>query len=160
MKYRVNDKIDNVDVYKINENGPEKVKFLNVIEDKTVLLIGVPGAFTPTCSEEHLPGYVKLLDDFLSKGIQKIIFISVNDPFVLEKWLDANNAKNIIGDIIWLIILASLFCPESNQSIIGIPFSIGLRLFVIKEFFSFLREIFFFAFGSVINCLNSAHPFM
>ena len=94
MKYKVNDKIDNVDVYKINENGL-KVKFLNVIEDKTVLLIGVPGEFTPTCSEEHLPGYVKLLDDFLKEGIQKIIFISVNDPFVLEKWLDANNAKNI-----------------------------------------------------------------
>jgi len=95
MKYKVNDKIDNVDVYIINENGPEKVKFLNLIEDKKVLLIGVPGAFTPTCSEQHLPGYVKLLDDFVSKGIQKIIFISVNDPFVLEKWLDANNAKNI-----------------------------------------------------------------
>ena len=77
MKYKVNDKIDNVDVYTINENGPEKVKFLNLIEDKKVLLIGVPGAFTPTCSEQHLPGYVKLLDDFVSKGIQKIIFISV-----------------------------------------------------------------------------------
>ena len=92
MKYKVNDKIDNVDVYIINENGPEKVKFLNLIEDKKVLLIGVPGAFTPTCSEQHLPGYVKLLDDFVSKGIQKIIFISVNDPLYL-KMVNVNNAK-------------------------------------------------------------------
>ncbi len=133
MKYKVNDKIDNVDVYKINENGPEKVKFLNVIEDKTVLLIGVPGAFTPTCSEEHLPGYVKLSDDFLSKGIQKIIFISVNDPFVLEKWLDANDAKNIdfLSDYDHNFLEKSGF--EIDLSVVGLGIRLSRFAMVIKN---------------------------
>lgn len=140
MKYKINDKLDNVDVYQISENGPVKVKLLNIIENKTVLLIGVPGAFTPTCSEEHLPGYIKLLNDFLTKGIHKIIFISVNDPFVLEKWLDDNKAKNIsfLSDYDHNFLEKSGF--EIDLSAVGLGVRLSRFAMVIKN--TFITHIF------------------
>ena len=55
-------------------------------KDKKLILFGVPGAFTPTCSNEHLPGYIENYDSFISKGIDDVYFVSVNDPFVMDKW--------------------------------------------------------------------------
>ena len=51
-----------------------------------MLLVGVPGAFTPTCSEEHLPGYAKSMEAFKQKGVDKVIFVTPNDPFVVKSW--------------------------------------------------------------------------
>ena len=53
------------------------------IEDRNVIIIGIPGAFTPTCTDKHLPGFVKLEQDFYKRGIDEIICISVNDPHVM-----------------------------------------------------------------------------
>ena len=63
---------------------------------KKVVLFAVPGAFTPTCSNTHLPGYVVKADDFSAKGIDSIICISVNDAFVMDAWGKSQNAENII----------------------------------------------------------------
>ena len=95
MKFQINDIIEDLDVYCFGDNGPEKTKINKFLQGSKVLLIGVPGAFTPTCSEEHLPGYVRLKQSFFDKGIEKLIFISVNDPFVIKKWLDFNDASGI-----------------------------------------------------------------
>ena len=65
---------------------PKKGDKINLFNNKKILLVSVPGAFTPTCSEQHLPGYIKLKNDILSKGIDKIYFVSVNDPFVMQEW--------------------------------------------------------------------------
>ena len=51
-----------------------------------VILIGVPGAFTPTCSTKHLPGFIEKVDEFKSKGVDTIACTSVNDPFVMDAW--------------------------------------------------------------------------
>lgn len=62
---------------------------------KRVLLFAVPGAFTPTCSNTHLPGYIELAERFFEKGIDSIICLSVNDAFVMDAWGQAQNADPI-----------------------------------------------------------------
>ena len=64
--------------------------------NKKVVLFAVPGAFTPTCSAAHLPGYVVSADEFSAKGIDAIICMSVNDAFVMNAWGEAQNAENIM----------------------------------------------------------------
>ena len=69
------------------------------LANKKVLLVGVPGAFTPTCHVSHLPGYIEHLSSFEAKGYS-VVFISVNDPFVMQAWSEASNADgiNMIAD--------------------------------------------------------------
>lgn len=68
--------------------------------NKRVVLFAVPGAFTPTCSEAHLPGYVVLADEIKAAGIDIIACVSVNDAFVMNAWGEAQNASEImmLGD--------------------------------------------------------------
>lgn len=63
--------------------------------NKKVVLFAVPGAYTPTCSEAHLPGYVVLADKFKEKGVDMIACVSVNDAFVMKAWGEAQNASEI-----------------------------------------------------------------
>lgn len=64
--------------------------------NKKVVLFAVPGAFTPTCSVSHLPGYVVAADDLKAKGVDAIICLSVNDAFVMNAWGSAQNAENLM----------------------------------------------------------------
>lgn len=68
----------------------------NLFADKKVVLFAVPGAFTPTCSKAHLPGYVALADKIKAKGVDSIICLSVNDAFVMDAWGKQNNADEIM----------------------------------------------------------------
>lgn len=63
---------------------------------KKVVLFAVPGAFTPTCSEAHLPGFIVKADEIAAKGVDSIICISVNDAFVMKSWGKTQNAENIV----------------------------------------------------------------
>ena len=64
--------------------------------NKKVVMFAVPGAFTPTCSVSHLPGYVVLADELKAKGIDAIMCLSVNDAFVMNAWVESQNAENIM----------------------------------------------------------------
>ncbi|WP_407333581.1 peroxiredoxin [Enterovibrio sp. 27052020O] len=64
--------------------------------DKKVVLFAVPGAFTPTCSESHLPGFIVLADQIKAKGVDEIICVSVNDAFVMQAWGETQNADEIM----------------------------------------------------------------
>tara|TARA_B100000768_G_scaffold89061_1_gene83536 strand:- start:355 stop:831 length:477 start_codon:yes stop_codon:yes gene_type:complete len=77
----------------------EEVDSSEYLADKKVMLVGVPGAFTPTCHVSHLPGYIEHLSTFEAKGYS-VVFISVNDPFVMQAWSEASNADgiNMIAD--------------------------------------------------------------
>lgn len=68
------------------EGGPKPLASSDVFSGKKVVLFGLPGAMTPTCSEQQLPGFVKLADDFKAKGVDTIACVAVNDPFVLGEW--------------------------------------------------------------------------
>lgn len=64
--------------------------------NKKVVVFAVPGAFTPTCSVSHLPGYVVSADELKAKGVETIVCISVNDAFVMSAWGESQNAENIM----------------------------------------------------------------
>lgn len=68
----------------------------DIFSGKKVVVFAVPGAFTPTCSEAHLPGYVTLFDQFTAKGIDSVVCTSVNDAFVMAAWGDAHNAEHLV----------------------------------------------------------------
>ena len=72
-------------VLQIIRTGVEQIDTHAVFGGKRVVMFAVPGAFTPTCSERHLPGYVKHFDDFRRKGVE-VACVSVNDPFVMQAW--------------------------------------------------------------------------
>ena len=72
----------------------QEVDSSEYLADKKVMLVGVPGAFTPTCHVSHLPGYIEHLSSFEAKGYS-VTFISVNDPFVMKAWSEASNANGI-----------------------------------------------------------------
>ncbi len=62
-----------------------------IFSDKKIVLFSLPGAFTPTCSAKHLPGFIKLYDQIIDKGVDKIICFAVNDPHVMKAWAEQNN---------------------------------------------------------------------
>jgi len=80
----------------MGENGPQEVNVTEFFADKTVILFAVPGAFTPTCSARHLPGYVEHYQAFKEQGVDDIVCLSVNDVFVMNAWGQAHGAGNIV----------------------------------------------------------------
>ncbi len=80
----------------LGKNGMETLSNDDLFKDKKVVVFAVPGAFTPTCSEAHLPGYVVNSDKFKAKGVDAIICLAVNDAFVMKAWGDAHNCDNLI----------------------------------------------------------------
>ena len=84
MSIQIGDRLPEVPLQRIRE-GIETVDTNALFEGRKVVLFAVPGAFTPTCSEKHLPGFVARYDDFIAKGID-VACMSVNDPFVMQAW--------------------------------------------------------------------------
>lgn len=93
MTIAVGDKIPDVKVQTPGPNGPEAAQTADLLGHGTVVLFGVPGAFTPTCSDHHLPGFVIRADDLKAKGVDRIYCVSVNDAFVMEAWGKANEVE-------------------------------------------------------------------
>ena len=96
MKIKENDKIPNSEVFILENGEPIKKNIEEFLRNKKTILFGLPGAYTSVCSAKHLPGYVKMYDRYKDKGIDQIICISVNDPFVMNAWGEANNAAGKI----------------------------------------------------------------
>lgn len=100
MKIKEGDKLPDAKVF-VLEKDPKEVSIKKIIGDDKVILFGLPGAFTPTCSAKHLPGFIIAIDELKKKGVKKIICISVNDPFVMDAWGKTHNAQNkilMVGD--------------------------------------------------------------
>ncbi|MEZ5679767.1 MAG: peroxiredoxin [Erythrobacter sp.] len=95
MTISVGDKLPDVTLVKATENGPEQVQSADYFKGKTVALFSVPGAFTPTCSARHLPGYVDKADALKEKGVDEIVATAVNDAFVMGAWKAANSADAV-----------------------------------------------------------------
>lgn len=82
----VGDKIPMDGEFMVYKDGPTPVPVKDFFAGKKVVLFGVPGALTPTCAEKHLPGYMKNLDTIKGKGVDSVVCMSVNDPFVMNVW--------------------------------------------------------------------------
>ncbi|KHK91971.1 peroxiredoxin [Novosphingobium malaysiense] len=95
MTIAVGDKLPDVKLMKAGESGPEPVQTADYFAGKKVALFSVPGAFTPTCSAKHLPGFVDKAGDLKAKGIDEIACTAVNDAFVMGAWGKASGSSDI-----------------------------------------------------------------
>ena len=96
MKINQNEVFPDTEFFKMSDSGPKSIKSSDLFNKSKVILIGVPGAFTPTCNDEHIPGYVSLLDQFLAAGIEKIYIVANNDPFVMKDGKNLLTMKRLI----------------------------------------------------------------
>jgi len=92
MKIKVGDKLPSSELFYLDQNNDvKKIDILDLCSKNKTIILGMPGAFTKTCSALHLPGYVKNFDLALKKGVTKIICIAVNDPNVMKAWGENQN---------------------------------------------------------------------
>lgn len=95
MTIAVGDKLPDVKLMKATESGPQAVQSGEYFQGKRVALFSVPGAFTPTCSAKHLPGYVQKAGELKAKGIDEIACTAVNDGFVMGAWNRADGSPDV-----------------------------------------------------------------
>jgi peroxiredoxin len=96
MTIAVGESLPNVTLTLLTPDGPKPVAAKDYFAGKTIVLFGLPGAFTPTCHKNHLPGFIDHEAAFKAKGVDVIALTSVNDPFVLSAWAEATGAKGKI----------------------------------------------------------------
>ena len=97
MKIKVGEKLPSSELFYLDQkNNVKKVDILDLCKDNKTIILGMPGAFTKTCSALHLPGYIKNFELANKKGISKIVCIAVNDPYVMKAWGESQNAGNKI----------------------------------------------------------------
>jgi peroxiredoxin len=77
---------------KMGENGPEGVSIGDHLKGRKVVIFGLPGAFTGPCTTAHVPSFIRTKDEFAAKGVDEIICVAVNDPFVMKAWGDGTGA--------------------------------------------------------------------
>jgi len=93
MTISTGDQLPQATLLRIGDNGrPEAVALDDLTKGRKVIVFGLPGAFTPTCSSAHLPSFIRTRAQFTDKGVDEIICVSVNDPFVMAAWAQASGA--------------------------------------------------------------------
>ena len=108
----------------MTETGPSEISTDDLFKGKKAVLFAVPGAFTPTCSNQHLPGFLKHAADFKAKGVGVIACTAVNDVFVMDAWSKASGAK---GAIIFLADGNGDFAKATGLELDGAPIGFGIR---------------------------------
>ena len=96
MKLKIKDQIPDTEIFHLVDGEPQKSKLKEILGYDKIILFGLPGAFTSTCSKFHLPGFVANADKIKAKGIKNIYCLSTNDPYVMNAWGEINNTKNKI----------------------------------------------------------------
>ena len=99
MTINVGDRIPSIKLRRMTKDGPKEVTTDELFKGKKVALFALPGAFTPTCSAKHLPGYVHNADQLKGKGLSSIVCLSVNDAFVMDAWGKSQN----VGDKVEMV---------------------------------------------------------
>lgn len=95
MTIKTGDRIPDTKLVKAGAEGPEQISAADFFKGRRVAVFAVPGAFTPTCSARHLPGFIERANELKEKGIDEIACTSVNDAFVMGAWAKANNADAV-----------------------------------------------------------------
>lgn len=93
MTIKVGDRLPQANLTKATPEGPQPVDTDSYFAGRKIALFSVPGAFTPTCSARHLPGFVEKADELRAKGVDGVACVSVNDAFVLQAWAESANAE-------------------------------------------------------------------
>lgn len=92
MGIKTGDKLPGATMIRIGDAGPEQVVLGERLAGKKVVIFAVPGAYTPTCHSAHVPSFIRTREKLAEKGVEEIICVSVNDPFVLKAWAEATGA--------------------------------------------------------------------
>lgn len=92
----INQKLPNAKLSQLTADGMVNHQTQQLFAGKKAVLFAVPGAFTPTCSEEHLPSFIIFADKIKAKGVELIACVSVNDAFVMKHWADTQNAQELL----------------------------------------------------------------
>ena len=129
---KVDDNLPDLSVKAIVKDEIKDIKLSQLFADhslmhpknKKIVLFSVPGAFTPTCSAKHLPGFLTYASAFKEKKIDEIVCLSVNDPFVMKAWCDANKAGN---DIIFIADGNASLSKSIGLTFDGSMYSLGIR---------------------------------
>ncbi|MDA8148569.1 MAG: peroxiredoxin [Actinomycetota bacterium] len=124
MAIAVGERVPDVQVMAPGPSGPTPMRTGDVLGSGRVVLFAVPGAFTPTCSDYHLPSYLVRHDEILAKGVDRIVCIAVNDPFVMGAWGDAQQ----VGDRVLLLADGNGdFTRAIGMEMDGSAFGLGTR---------------------------------
>lgn len=118
------DKLPSASFVTMTDNGPEKLDSQSFFADRTVALFSVPGAFTPTCSARHLPGYIEKAADLKARGVDAIACTAVNDAFVMGAWGKAAGAD---GSVTMLADGNGDFVKALGLEMDGTSFGMGRR---------------------------------
>lgn len=96
MTINVGDRLPSATFKKFTSEGVRDVALADLVHGRKVVLFAVPGAFTPTCSEKHLPGFVEQAEALKARGVDEIVCVAVNDPFVMNAW---EKARDVGGKV-------------------------------------------------------------
>jgi len=124
MTIKTGDKLPTTTLTRMTENGPEATDTDSFFAGKRVALFSVPGAFTPTCSAKHLPGFVEKADQIKAKGIDEIACTAVNDAFVMGAWAKSSGAE---GAVTMLADGNGDFAQAVGLTMDGSKFGLGQR---------------------------------
>jgi|TARA_B110000014_G_C20126562_1_gene600758 peroxiredoxin len=124
MTIKVGDKLPSVTLTILGDSGPQPVSIDDLCSGKKVVLFAVPGAFTPTCSMQHVPGFVDKASAFKDKNIDTVACISVNDPFVMGAW----GKDRSVGDSVMMLADGNgEFTAAIGLEMDGSGFGLGTR---------------------------------
>ena len=102
MAISAGDTLPNATLLRIGEDGPESVEMDSLTKGRKVVIFGLPGAFTGTCTSAHVPSFIRSKEGFDGKGVDEIICVAVNDPFVMKNWSGSTGAGDagisMLGD--------------------------------------------------------------
>lgn len=124
MTIKVGDRIPDTTFMKATANGPEAVESADYFKGRKVALFSVPGAFTPTCSAKHLPGFIDNAAQLKAKGVDEIACTAVNDAFVMGAWGKSANAD---GKVTMLADGSGNFAKAVGLEMDGTKFGMGMR---------------------------------
>jgi len=135
MKLKIKDQLPDAEIFQLVDGEPQKSKLREIIGNGKVVLFGLPGAFTSTCSKLHLPGFVANADKIKAKGIENIFCLSVNDPYVMNGWGEINN----VGDKIKMLsdpylLFTKAIGTEIDRNAKGMGIRSNRYLIVIENF--------------------------
>jgi len=124
MTIKVGDKLPSITLKYMNKDGMQTATTDDLFKGKKAVLFGLPGAFTPTCSAKHLPGFVTHAEDLKKKGVEVIACLSVNDAFVMDAWGKAQNA----GEKVMMLADGNAdFAKATGLTMDGTGYGMGLR---------------------------------
>lgn len=124
MTIKVGDTIPSMKLMTATPDGPKEISTDEIFKGKKVVMFGVPGAFTPTCSVKHLPGFLENTDAIRAKGVDQIVCLAVNDAFVLGAWAK-DNAVN--GRVTMLADGSGVFTKALGLELDLIARGLGVR---------------------------------